>query len=111
LPVIHVSRVSNPATDVSLGGAMDGFSRRTEGSKQVRRRSRSAPAVSAGDAGSGHAQEVAVARYIADMTAELEAMAKAAHLDLVAYFLAMARAESETAARAADGSQGEDATA
>ena len=36
-----------------------------------------------------------VARYIADMTAQLEAMAIAARLDLLAYFLGMARAESE----------------
>jgi hypothetical protein len=36
-----------------------------------------------------------VARYITDMTAQLEAMAVAAHLDLLAYFLGMARAESE----------------
>jgi hypothetical protein len=36
-----------------------------------------------------------VARYITDMTAQLEAMAIAAHLDLLAYFLGMARAESE----------------
>ena len=40
----------------------------------------------------------AVAGYIADMTAQLETMATAAHLDLLAYFLAMARAEGETAA-------------
>jgi hypothetical protein len=36
-----------------------------------------------------------VARYITDMTAQLEAMAIAARLDLLAYFLGMARAESE----------------
>src|SRR5271156_2036430 len=36
-----------------------------------------------------------VARYITDMTAQLEAMAVAAHLDLLAYFLGMAKAESE----------------
>jgi hypothetical protein len=36
-----------------------------------------------------------VARYITDMTAQLEAMAVAARLDLLAYFLGMARAESE----------------
>ena len=36
-----------------------------------------------------------VARYISDMTAQLEAMAIAARLDLLAYFLGMARAESE----------------
>jgi hypothetical protein len=40
---------------------------------------------------------LAVAGYIADMTAQLESMATAAHLDLLAYFLAMAHAEGETA--------------
>ena len=36
-----------------------------------------------------------IARYITDMTAQLEAMAIAARLDLLAYFLGMAKAESE----------------
>jgi hypothetical protein len=36
-----------------------------------------------------------VARYITDMTAQLEAMAIAGRLDLLAYFLGMAKAESE----------------
>src|ERR1700749_1737988 len=36
-----------------------------------------------------------VARYIPDMTAQLEAMAIAGRLDLLAYFLGMAKAESE----------------
>jgi hypothetical protein len=36
-----------------------------------------------------------VARYITEMTAQFEAMAIAARLDLLAYFLGMARAESE----------------
>ena len=36
-----------------------------------------------------------VAHYINDMTAQLEAMAVAARLDLLAYFLGMAKAESE----------------
>ena len=36
-----------------------------------------------------------VAHYITDMTAQLEAMAVAARLDLLAYFLGMAKAESE----------------
>ena len=44
-------------------------------------------------------QAPAVAGYIADMTAQLESMATAAGLDLLAYFLAMARAESEAAAQ------------
>ena len=36
-----------------------------------------------------------VARYVSDMTAQLEAMANAARLELLAYFLGMAKAESE----------------
>jgi hypothetical protein len=40
-----------------------------------------------------------VARYITDVTAQLEALAIAAHLDRLAYFLGMARAESETSVR------------
>ena len=36
---------------------------------------------------------VEVARYVTDMTAQLEAMAVAARLDLLAYFLGMAKAE------------------
>ncbi len=40
----------------------------------------------------------AVARYLADMTGQLESMARAARLELLAYLLAMARAEAESAA-------------
>jgi hypothetical protein len=36
-----------------------------------------------------------IARYVADMTAQLEAMSAAVDLDLLAYFLAMAKAEAE----------------
>ena len=36
-----------------------------------------------------------VSRYVRDMTARLEAMAVAARLDLLAYFLSMTKAESE----------------
>jgi len=50
----------------------------------------------------------AVAGYIADMTAQLEAMATAAGLDLLAYFLAMARAEGEAASHADADAAGED---
>ena len=39
----------------------------------------------------------AVARYLADMTGQLEFMARAAKLELLAYLLAMARAEAEAA--------------
>jgi hypothetical protein len=40
-----------------------------------------------------------VARYITGMTAQLEAEAIAAHLDRLAYLLAMAKVESEIIAR------------
>jgi hypothetical protein len=36
-----------------------------------------------------------VARYVTDMTAQLEAMAVAARLDLLAYFLSMAKVEGD----------------
>jgi hypothetical protein len=39
---------------------------------------------------------LAVARYLADMTGQLETMARAARLELLAYLLAMARAEAES---------------
>jgi hypothetical protein len=41
----------------------------------------------------------AVARYLADMTGQLESMARAADLDLLAYLLAMARAEADAVSR------------
>jgi len=50
------------------------------------------------EAGAGP-DAVDVARYVADMTAQLEAMASSARLDLLAYFLGMAKAESELFAR------------
>ena len=40
----------------------------------------------------------AVARYLADMTSQLETMARGAKFELLAYLLAMARAEAEAAA-------------
>jgi hypothetical protein len=40
----------------------------------------------------------AVARYLADMTGQLESMARASKLELLAYLLAMARAEAESVA-------------
>ena len=36
-----------------------------------------------------------IARYVADMAAQLEAMSSAVDLDLLAYFLGMAKAEAE----------------
>ena len=51
----------------------------------------------------------AVASYISDMTAQHESMAKAAGLDLLAYFLAMARAEGEAASRVDIGAASEEA--
>jgi hypothetical protein len=58
---------------------------------------------------SGGADAPAVASYIADMTAQLEAMATAAGLDLLAYFLAMARAEGEAASQPAADAASKDA--
>jgi len=40
-------------------------------------------------------QSLDVARYVSEMAAQLEAMANAVRLDLLAYFLGMAKAESE----------------
>lgn len=57
----------------------------------------------------GEPRPPAVAGYIADMTAQLESMATAAHLDLLAYFLAMARAEGEAASRDGAGAASEEA--
>jgi hypothetical protein len=41
----------------------------------------------------------AAAEYIADMSGQLELMARAANLELLAYLLAMARAEADTITR------------
>ena len=41
----------------------------------------------------------AVARYLADMTAQLESMARSADLELLAYLLAMARSEADAISR------------
>jgi hypothetical protein len=43
----------------------------------------------------------AVARYLADMTGQLESMARTAELDLLAYLLAMARSEADSVSRKA----------
>jgi hypothetical protein len=45
----------------------------------------------------------AIARYLADMTGQLESMARAANLELLAYLLAMARAEAASLARKPSG--------
>jgi hypothetical protein len=44
-------------------------------------------------------QARATAEYLTDMIAQLESMARAGGLDLVAYLLAMARAEADSHAR------------
>jgi hypothetical protein len=44
-------------------------------------------------------QTLDIVRYIADMTAQLEGMAIAGHFDMLAYFLGMAKAESELLVR------------
>ena len=47
---------------------------------------------------------LAVARYLADMTGQLESMARSAKLELLAYLLAMARAEAEAVSTDANSS-------
>jgi len=74
-----------------------GFPRRKRGDGRARK---SAPtrALNGSDdsfGGTVTREALDVARYITDMTAQLEAMAMAARLDLLAYFLGMAKAESE----------------
>jgi hypothetical protein len=54
------------------------------------------PPASAKKAAAGKAD---VARYIGDLTLELERLAGTADLELLAYFLGMARAEAEAIAR------------
>ena len=50
-----------------------------------------------GGSKAGEAEDaLAMARYLADMTGQLETMARAANLELLAYLLAMARAEAES---------------
>ena len=46
-------------------------------------------------AGEATREALDIARYVADMTAQLEAMSAAVNLDLLAYFLGMANAEAE----------------
>jgi hypothetical protein len=75
-----------------------GFPRRKRGEHGRAAKSEPVRALkSADDPSSGVATREAldIAHYITDMTAQLEAMAVAARLDLLAYFLGMAKAESE----------------
>jgi hypothetical protein len=53
---------------------------------------------SSSDAGTD-ADAAETARYIADLTAQMETMAHAAKLDFLAYLLGLARAESDAVAR------------
>jgi hypothetical protein len=43
----------------------------------------------------GHQEALEVARYVTDMTTQLEIMAVAARLEVLAYFLRMARMEGD----------------
>jgi hypothetical protein len=74
-----------------------GFPRRIRGeARTVRNGSARSPRRANDSSHRGVTREALdVARYITDMTAQLEAMAIAGRLDLLAYFLGMAKAESE----------------
>ena len=52
-------------------------------------------------------EAIDVAGYVSDMTAQLEAMALAGGLDLLAYFLGMARSEADLFLRTNAGAEGE----
>ena len=66
--------------------------------KAIGRMARRDPGKRSAFASQGDGTE-AVTRYLADMTGQLESMARAANLELLAYLLAMARAEAESLAR------------
>jgi hypothetical protein len=75
-----------------------GFPRRRRGENGRAGRGAPARAPRSGNDSSDAAvtrEALDVARYITDMTAQLEAMAIAGRLELLAYFLGMAKAESE----------------
>jgi hypothetical protein len=74
-----------------------GFPRRKRGDGRAGKSAPVKPLRRADDLSQGAVTREAldVARYITDMTAQLEAMAIAARLDLLAYFLGMAKSESE----------------
>jgi hypothetical protein len=77
---------------------LDGFPRRNRPAHQRTVGSAWTEVPSRGrESSSGEATREAldIARYAADMTAQLEAMSAAVDLDLLAYFLAMAKAEAE----------------
>ncbi len=54
-------------------------------------------------AGVASREALDVAAYVSDMTAQLEAMALSARLDLLAYFLGMARSEADLFVRTNEG--------
>jgi hypothetical protein len=53
-------------------------------------------------------EELGAARYITDMTAKLEAVASAARLDRLVYFLGMVKVESEIFVRTHGAERGEE---
>jgi hypothetical protein len=73
-----------------------GFPRRKRGDGRAGKITLARPLKGGDPSGAAVTREALdVARYITDMTTQLEAMAIAARLDLLAYFLGMAKAESE----------------
>jgi hypothetical protein len=77
-----------------------GFLRQKPGGERRKARSRQIAEKSRRSVSGAVTREVLdVARYITDVTAQLEALAIAAHLDQLTYFLGMAKAESEALVR------------
>ncbi|HLH49335.1 MAG TPA: hypothetical protein VKV96_08345 [Roseiarcus sp.] len=65
---------------------------------QAPRRSEERRQIACGDSSPEGESAGEIARYIADITAQLESMAVSGKLDFLAYLLGMARAESQTIA-------------
>ncbi len=80
-------------------GFLSGGQRRKIERREGNLRAMAPPTASADGTGGADGAPAAVAQYLADMTAQLESMADDAGLDLLAYFLALARLEAEERAR------------
>jgi hypothetical protein len=91
-------------------GSYDVYPRRKRAQRVRVTREPDHPTIAPSEEAPGHATREAldVAGYISDMTAQLEAMALAGGLDLLAYFLGMARSEADLFVRTnAAGPEGE----
>jgi len=83
------------------------FPRRKPPVRGRRPREAERPTATEPTAGAASREAFDVAGYVSDMTAQLEVMAQSANLDLLAYFLGMARSEADLFMRTNSGPSGE----